>query len=186
MSLLEQQFIATLDRIDDSQSKATESPPSLAKDKLEAKVKLLSSQLADLSQQVSDLQEVTSRVSVLLGEAAKNDDQMHPRFREIVRAACEFYGVTELEIMSRRRAPRVAIPRQVIYYLARHLTSMSYPEIGRRIGGKDHTTVLHGARQIEKRAGAEHLIRDDLDVLQAKIAAAVLERNFGSGGSVSK
>jgi chromosomal replication initiator protein len=50
--------------------------------------------------------------------------------------------------MSPSRVRRIARPRQIAMYLARQLTKMSYPQIGRRLGGRDHTTILHGNRKI--------------------------------------
>src|SRR5262249_34915259 len=67
----------------------------------------------------------------------------------ISKAVSAHYGVTRLELCSQRRLAKIARPRQVAFWLCRHLTSRSYPEIGRRFGDKDHTTVLHGVRKME-------------------------------------
>jgi chromosomal replication initiator protein len=69
---------------------------------------------------------------------------------EIQRAVCQFYRVDRTEMASKRRARAVVRPRQVAMYLAKVLTPRSYPEIGRKFGGRDHSTVIHAVRLIEE------------------------------------
>ncbi len=68
---------------------------------------------------------------------------------EIQRTVCQFYRVDRTEMSSTRRARAVVRPRQVAMYLAKVLTPRSYPEIGRKFGGRDHSTVIHAVRLIE-------------------------------------
>ena len=68
---------------------------------------------------------------------------------EIQRTVCQFYRVDRSEMSSKRRARAVVRPRQVAMYLAKVLTPRSYPEIGRKFGGRDHSTVIHAVRLIE-------------------------------------
>lgn len=72
-----------------------------------------------------------------------------PRISEIVLACSRHYRIGILDIMSRDRTLQIVRCRQVAMYLAKTLTLRSLPEIGRRFGGKDHTTVLHAVRKIE-------------------------------------
>lgn len=69
----------------------------------------------------------------------------------IVKTICAYYGVREQDLMAQRRTRTVVLPRQIAMYLARELTVKSMPEIGRRFGNRDHTTVLHAIRKIEAR-----------------------------------
>ena len=69
---------------------------------------------------------------------------------EIQRAVCQFYRVDRTEMASKRRARAVVRPRQVAMYLAKVLTPRYYPEIGRKFGGRDHSTVIHAVRLIEE------------------------------------
>ncbi len=69
---------------------------------------------------------------------------------EIQRTVCQFYRVDRTEMASKRRARAVVRPRQVAMYLAKVLTPRSYPEIGRKFGGRDHSTVIHAVRLIEE------------------------------------
>ena len=69
---------------------------------------------------------------------------------EIQRRVADHYKIKHLEMVSARRARVVARPRQVAMYIAKQLTPRSLPDIGRRFGGRDHTTVIHAVKQIEK------------------------------------
>ncbi len=68
---------------------------------------------------------------------------------EIQRTVCQFYRIDRSEMSSKRRARAVVRPRQVAMYLSKCLTPRSYPEIGRKFGGRDHSTVIHAVRLIE-------------------------------------
>ena len=68
-------------------------------------------------------------------------------------------------MVSARRAREVARPRQIAMYLAKQLTPRSLPEIGRRFGGRDHTTVIHAVRQIERLRGEDSEIDNDVRAL---------------------
>ena len=67
---------------------------------------------------------------------------------------------------SARRARNVARPRQVAMYLAKQLTSRSLPEIGRKFGGRDHTTVMHAVRKIEEIIGEDPSFAQDVEILR--------------------
>ncbi len=74
---------------------------------------------------------------------------------DIQLAVSEQFEVSEQELLSSTRVARVAQPRQLAMYLARELTSESLPAIGRRFGGRDHTTVLHAWRRIDERLATD-------------------------------
>lgn len=80
--------------------------------------------------------------------------QGYAQLASIVRRICWATGVNHSEILSGRRNKRVAFARQAIMYWACRRTAMSLPEIGRRLGGKDHTTVLHGKSVYPKKRAA--------------------------------
>jgi chromosomal replication initiation ATPase DnaA len=75
----------------------------------------------------------------------------HPlsRFERIVQAVCNEFHMTRSELFSRSRFAVVVAPRMLTFALARHLTRKSMPEIGRRAGGFDHTTVLNAVRKLQ-------------------------------------
>ncbi|MDY0232132.1 MAG: chromosomal replication initiator protein DnaA [Candidatus Saccharicenans sp.] len=69
---------------------------------------------------------------------------------KIQKVVCNYYKIKPSELKSRNNSPKFSFPRQVAMYLAKELTNSSLPEIGKKFGGKHHTTVLHSIRKIEK------------------------------------
>lgn len=90
---------------------------------------------------------------------------------EIQRKVAEHYNIRLTDMSSARRSRQVARPRQVAMYLAKLLTPRSLPEIGRRFGGRDHTTVMHAVRQIERLIVEDPQIADDVAALRRKLQA---------------
>ena len=89
---------------------------------------------------------------------------------DIQKKAAEFYKLDIRDFHSAGRARRIARPRQVAMYLARQLTMRSLPEIGRRFGGRDHTTVLHACRRIEALCKDDPLFKQEVDFLLQVLA----------------
>lgn len=81
---------------------------------------------------------------------------------DIQRAVCAHYKLDRMEMASKRRAREVARPRQIAMYLAKTLTPRSYPEIGRKFGGRDHSTVIHAIKTIESLRVADPAIDSDI------------------------
>ena len=90
---------------------------------------------------------------------------------EIQRKVSDHYRIRQSEMTSARRAREVARPRQIAMYLAKQLTPRSLPEIGRRFGGRDHTTVIHAVRQIEKLRKADAELDADVRLLLRQLEA---------------
>jgi chromosomal replication initiator protein len=87
----------------------------------------------------------------------------------IQKTVAEHYGMKQADLTSERRARAVARPRQVAMWLAKQITTRSLPDIGRRFGGRDHTTVLHAVRRIEQLKEEDATIARDVDVLLRKL-----------------
>ncbi|THD70198.1 chromosomal replication initiator protein DnaA [Phenylobacterium sp.] len=88
---------------------------------------------------------------------------------QIQKTVAEHYGLKQADLISERRARAVARPRQVAMWLAKQITVRSLPDIGRRFGGRDHTTVLHAVRRIESLKAEDPAIARDVDVLLRKL-----------------
>ena len=88
------------------------------------------------------------------------------RIEDIQRVVARQYNVSRADLLSSRRTANVVRPRQVAMYLAKVLTLRSLPEIGRRFGGRDHTTVLHAVRKIENLAGNDSALADEIETLK--------------------
>ena len=88
---------------------------------------------------------------------------------QIQKTVAEHYGLKQADLISERRARAVARPRQVAMWLAKQITTRSLPDIGRRFGGRDHTTVLHAVRRIESLKAEDAAIARDTDLLLRKL-----------------
>ncbi|QDL93514.1 chromosomal replication initiator protein DnaA [Paroceanicella profunda] len=90
---------------------------------------------------------------------------------EIIRKVAEHYNLKINDLLSARRARSVARPRQIAMFLAKSLTSKSLPEIGRRFGGRDHTTVIHALRKIEELRQTDSGLAEDIELLRRMLEA---------------
>ncbi len=85
---------------------------------------------------------------------------------EIQRKVAEHYNIRLSDMIGPKRLRNIARPRQVAMYLSKQLTPRSLPEIGRRFGGRDHTTIMHGVRKIEELMATDSQLADDLQLLK--------------------
>ncbi|MDR3440448.1 chromosomal replication initiator protein DnaA [Telmatospirillum sp.] len=85
---------------------------------------------------------------------------------EIQKKVAEHFNIRLADMHSARRARQVARPRQVAMYLAKQLTSRSLPEIGRKFGGRDHTTVMHAVKKIDELRNADSSFAEDIELLR--------------------
>ncbi len=93
------------------------------------------------------------------------------RIEEIIKTVSRHFGVSKPDILSQRRHRSVVWPRQIGMYLSKQLTARSLPEIGRRFGNRDHTTVLHAIRKIDKELDANPRLRDELEDLKKMLSS---------------
>ena len=91
------------------------------------------------------------------------------KIEEIQRVVSRQYNVSRGDLLSSRRTANVVRPRQIAMYLAKTLTLRSLPEIGRRFGGRDHTTVLHAVRKIEGLVGSDTALADEIELLKRQL-----------------
>ena len=90
---------------------------------------------------------------------------------EIQRKVSDHYNIRLSDMIGPKRLRSYARPRQVAMYLCKHMTSRSLPEIGRRFGGRDHTTVMHGVKRIEELKVSDGQIAEDLELLRRALEA---------------
>ncbi len=91
------------------------------------------------------------------------------KIEDIIRVVSRHYAVSKADILSERRHRSIVYPRQIGMYLAKQLTSRSLPEIGRRFGDRDHTTVLHAIRKIDKDLENNMRLREELEELKKQL-----------------
>jgi len=87
----------------------------------------------------------------------------------IIREIHKHYQIPIEDILGKKRTKEIVIPRQITMYLLRHEANLSFPEIGRVMGGKDHSTIMHGCTKIEADLSSNQKIKDDLSSIKEKI-----------------
>lgn len=101
----------------------------------------------------------------IVGDLVRSKEPRRVKIDDILRIVAKHYGVQRGDLLSSRRNQSIVRPRQIGMYLAKSLTSRSLPEIGRRFGGRDHTTVLHAIRKIDGLRQQDTTLREELEVL---------------------
>ncbi|MCT4655497.1 MAG: chromosomal replication initiator protein DnaA [Cohaesibacter sp.] len=114
-------------------------------------------------------------ISIEMAEQALKDlirskEPRRIRIEDIQRVVSKHYNVSRSDLLSSRRTRTIVRPRQIAMYLSKMLTPRSLPEIGRRFGGRDHTTVLHAVRKIEELAGADNTLSQEIEMLKRVIS----------------
>jgi chromosomal replication initiator protein len=102
----------------------------------------------------------------VIRDLVQNLEPRRIKIEDILRIISRHYGVSKGDLLSQRRHRSVVWPRQIGMYLAKQLTARSLPEIGRRFGGRDHTTVLHAIRKIEGEITKNPRLEDELEELK--------------------
>lgn len=105
-------------------------------------------------------------------KVAKNIPLSGVTVGRVINRISEHYGVKVIDILSGRRPARVVIARQIGYFIASELTLQSLPQIAKRFGDRDHTTILHGIRKIARLIEVDSLLRETIDFLKADLIAA--------------
>ncbi len=91
----------------------------------------------------------------------------------IQKVVSDYYNIKLVDLKGKKRQKTLTIPRQVAMYLSRTLTSSSFPEIGDRFGGKDHTTVMHAFRKVQKEIGENFELKSNIEYLERQIEQLV-------------
>jgi chromosomal replication initiator protein len=105
----------------------------------------------------------------MLGEPSLAPTDRQTNVEDIQRATCEFFGLGMKELLGDRRHRGVSLPRMVAMYVAREKLRLSYPDIGRRFGGKDHTTVISAHRKISALMQTDEQVQRAVDRIQKKL-----------------
>ena len=102
----------------------------------------------------------------IISDLVRGKEPRRVKIDDILRVVMKHFGVNRGDLLSSRRNRSIVRPRQIGMYLAKSLTARSLPEIGRRFGGRDHTTVLHAIRKIESLLQEDPTLREELEVLK--------------------
>jgi chromosomal replication initiator protein len=107
--------------------------------------------------------------TMAIADLVGNREPRRIRIEEIQKVVARHYNVTKHDLLSARRTRTVVRPRQIAMYLAKTMTPRSFPEIGKRFGGRDHTTVLHAVRKIEGMVAADETLAQEIEFLRRVI-----------------
>jgi chromosomal replication initiator protein len=99
-------------------------------------------------------------------DLVRTQEPKRVKIDDIQKLVATHYGVSRSDILSSRRTANVVRPRQIAMYLSKVMTLRSLPEIGRRFGGRDHTTVLHAVRKIDELLGKDKNLAEVVDLLK--------------------
>lgn len=102
----------------------------------------------------------------MLDHLVRSGETKRVRVEDIQRVVARHFNVSKNELLSNRRTRAIVRPRQIAMYLAKVMTPRSLPEIGRRFGGRDHTTVLHAVRKIEDLVAADPKLAREVELLK--------------------
>jgi chromosomal replication initiator protein len=102
----------------------------------------------------------------IIGDLVRSKEPRRVKIDDILRVVMKHFGVNRGDLLSSRRNRSIVRPRQIGMWLAKSLTARSLPEIGRRFGGRDHTTVLHAIRKIESLLAEDPTLREEVEVLK--------------------
>lgn len=117
-------------------------------------------------------QPITQEMAELtLRDLIRSSEPRRVKIEDIQRVVSKHYNVTKADLLSARRTRTIVRPRQIAMYLAKVMTPRSLPEIGRRFGNRDHTTVLHAVRKIEELAKGDHALAQELELLKRMLDA---------------
>lgn len=117
---------------------------------------------------------VHKEINLELAEEALKD-LIYPKenpsitIENIIQIVSQHYNISPHDITSKKRPREISYPRQVVMYLARNLTDMSLPQIGNKLGNRDHTTIMHGYEKINKEAKKDQLLFNTISTLSKKI-----------------
>lgn len=103
---------------------------------------------------------------VAIRDLVRTREPKRVKIEDIQKLVATHYNVSRADILSSRRTANVVRPRQIAMYLSKILTLRSLPEIGRRFGGRDHTTVLHAVRKIEGLTGSDRTLSEEVELLK--------------------
>lgn len=159
------------------QSKAEGLPVKIAKNVLEFLAAKITSNVRELEGALNRLVAHASLVGRpitlestqdVLGDLLRANER-YLTIEDIQKRTSEFFSIKLADLLSSKRSQNLTRPRQVAMYLCKALTTKSLPEIGRKFGGRDHTTVIHAVRKVQELCEADTEFAHDLETLQASL-----------------
>ena len=107
--------------------------------------------------------------SILKGIIDKKKQTITPEL--IIREIVKYYGTTTEDLLGKKRTKEIVMPRQITMYFLRHEASMSFPDIGKQMGGKDHSTIMHGCKKVESDISQNQQIKEDIIKIKERFSS---------------
>jgi chromosomal replication initiator protein len=122
------------------------------------------------NQKIQETQVDLKTAKILLKDFVSNNVKILTP-KEIIKAVAEFYDISENELLSNSRKKEIVKPRQIAMYLLRECLNFSFPSIGEKFGGKDHTTVIHACEKIAKNLEKNEELREEIYLIKQRFGA---------------
>lgn len=103
---------------------------------------------------------------LVLRDLVRSDEPRKVLIEDIQRLVSNHFNISKADLVSQRRTRAIVRPRQIAMYLCKIMTPRSFPEIGKRFGGRDHTTVIHAVNKVEELMSQDRVFSDDVELLQ--------------------
>lgn len=108
-------------------------------------------------------------VTEVLQENINNSRTKNISSEKIIKTVSSFFSIDKKEILGKRRYKELVYPRQIIMYLLRNELNFSFPRIGKELGGKDHTTIMHGVEKINKQIKKDNQLQNEISLIKEKL-----------------
>ncbi|MCX6810230.1 MAG: chromosomal replication initiator protein DnaA [Candidatus Berkelbacteria bacterium] len=118
---------------------------------------------------INEVPSVSMAERILSDNFSRNSKKQIVPIDKVIKAIQKFYNISFDDIVSKRRNKEIIKPRHMTMYILHHIIGMSFPDIGRELGGKDHTTIMHGCKSITKDINNSKQIKDELELLKESI-----------------
>ncbi|MFZ5424415.1 MAG: chromosomal replication initiator protein DnaA [Patescibacteria group bacterium] len=107
-----------------------------------------------------------------LGQSIKEEKRKPININQIIKTVCNYYSIRLTDIKGKRRTKNIVLPRQVAMYLIHNMTETPYMSIGEILGGRDHTTIMHGVRKVEEEVEFEGKLKQDINNIKHALLIA--------------
>ena len=108
----------------------------------------------------------------ILGHLLDGDANRPTDIEDIIEVVCSYFEIKRTDLLGSSRLKKFSTPRHVAQYLSRKLTTLSYPEIALKFGGRDHTSILHAVRKIDENMNNDENLRNLVGYLTRKVKGA--------------
>jgi len=110
-----------------------------------------------------------SLITEILQDNINNSRTKNISIEKIVKVVAGFFSIDKKELLGKRRYKELVYPRQIIMYLLRQELNYSFPRIGKELGGKDHTTIMHGVEKINKMIKKDNQLQNEISLIKEKL-----------------